>query len=270
MGFYPRNISLYHQALLHKSSMIRAKDGKAQNNERLEFLGDAVLDLVIAHLVYEHFEGRSEGFLTNTRAKIVQRETLNKLAVKIGLDRMLKSEMHLYAHNNYLYGNAFEAFIGAIYLDRGYEKCKEFIQTRIIREYIDLDKLSRKEMNFKSRLIEWGQKNKFKIEFNLLSQEQDSSGSPVFQTEIRVENISLGEGIGYSKKESQQAASKISLNAVKNKTLVVQIQQAKEERLSQNGEMETDLIEENLPTDEQEDAVLELSETDAHPLSLDN
>ena len=168
MGFYPRNISLYHQALLHKSSMIRAKDGKAQNNERLEFLGDAVLDLVIAHLVYEHFEGRSEGFLTNTRAKIVQRETLNKLAVKIGLDRMLKSEMHLYAHNNYLYGNAFEAFIGAIYLDRGYEKCKEFIQTRIIREYIDLDKLSRKEMNFKSRLIEWGQKNKFKIEFNLL------------------------------------------------------------------------------------------------------
>ena len=113
---------------------------------------DGILSIPVS---YTHlFEGKREGFLTNTRSKIVQRETLNKLAVEIGLDKLIKYSTRSSSHNSYLYGNAFEAFIGAIYLDQGYARCKQFMEQRIINRYIDLDKLSRKEVNFKSKLIE--------------------------------------------------------------------------------------------------------------------
>ena len=144
------------------------------------------------------------GFLTNTRSKIVQRETLNKLAVEIGLDKLIKYSTRSSSHNSYMYGNAFEAFIGAIYLDRGYECCKQFMERRIIEPYIDLDKLSRKEVNFKSKLIEWSQKNKMEVSFELIEQSLDKENNPVFQTEVRIEGILGGSGTGYSKKESQQ------------------------------------------------------------------
>lgn len=163
LGFYPRNIRLYEQALLHKSTAVRSEKGRPLNNERLEFLGDAILDAIVGDIVYQHFEGKREGFLTNTRSKIVQRETLNKLAVEIGLDKLIKYSTRSSSHNSYMYGNAFEAFIGAIYLDRGYECCKQFMERRIIEPYIDLDKLSRKEVNFKSKLIEWSQKTRWKF-----------------------------------------------------------------------------------------------------------
>lgn len=110
LGFYPRNIQLYQQALLHKSTSIRSEKGRPLNNERLEFLGDAILDAIVGDIVYKHFEGRREGFLTNTRSKIVQRETLNKLAVEIGLDKLVKYSTRSSSHNSYMYGNAFEAF----------------------------------------------------------------------------------------------------------------------------------------------------------------
>ena len=153
LGFYPRNIQLYQQALLHKSTSIRSEKGRPLNNERLEFLGDAILDAIVGDIVYKHFEGRREGFLTNTRSKIVQRETLNKLAVEIGLDKLVKYSTRSSSHNSYMYGNAFEAFIGAIYLDQGYERCKRFMEEKIFKNYIDLDKMSRKEVNFKSKLM---------------------------------------------------------------------------------------------------------------------
>ena len=139
------------------------------NNERLEFLGDAILDAIVGDIVYKHFEGRREGFLTNTRSKIVQRETLNKLAVEIGLDKLVKYSTRSSSHNSYMYGNAFEAFIGAIYLDQGYERCKRFMEEKIFKNYIDLDKMSRKEVNFKSKLIEWSQKAKLRFHLSLSS-----------------------------------------------------------------------------------------------------
>ena len=113
-------------------------------------ISDAILDAIVGDIVYKRFEGKREGFLTNTRSKIVQRETLNKLAVEIGLDKLIKYSTRSSSHNSYMYGNAFEAFIGAIYLDQGYERCKQFMEQRIINRYIDLDKISRKEVNFKS------------------------------------------------------------------------------------------------------------------------
>ena len=215
LGFYPRNIEIYQQALLHKSSSVKAK-GRLLNNERLEFLGDAILDAVVADIVYKRFEGKREGFLTNTRSKIVQRETLNRIAVQIGLDKLIKYTTRQSSHNSYMCGNAFEALVGAIYLDRGYETCKFFMEERIIKPYLNLDKLSRKEVNFKSKLIELGQKNRFLIELNLLEQSVDEQQNPVFETQVMVENIPAGQGRGYSKKESQQEAAHETLNKIKN------------------------------------------------------
>ena len=215
LGFYPRNIRLYEQALLHKSTAVRSEKGRPLNNERLEFLGDAILDAIVGDIVYQHFEGKREGFLTNTRSKIVQRETLNKLAVEIGLDKLIKYSTRSSSHNSYMYGNAFEAFIGAIFLDRAYECCKQFMQKKIIEPYIDLDKLSRKEVNFKSKLIEWSQKNKMEVSFELIEQFLDKENNPVFQTEVRIEGILGGAGTGYSKKESHQNAALMALKKFK-------------------------------------------------------
>ena len=215
LGFYPRNIEIYQQALLHKSSSIKAGKGRLLNNERLEFLGDAILNAIVADIVYKKFEGKREGFLTNTRSKIVQRETLNRVAVEIGLDKLIKYTTRQSSHNSYMCGNAFEALIGAIYLDRGYRACKKFMEERIINQYLNLEKISRKEVNFKSKLIEWSQKNKFCVEFNLIEQSLDSDQNPIFETQITVENIPAGTGKGYSKKESQQEAAHATLTKIK-------------------------------------------------------
>ena len=205
----------YQQALLHKSSSVKEK-GRLLNNERLEFLGDAILDAVVADIVYKKFEGKREGFLTNTRSKIVQRETLNRVAVEIGLDKLIKYTTRQSSHNSYMCGNAFEALIGAIYLDRGYRACKKFMEERIIGKYLNLDKISRKEMNFKSKLIEWSQKNKFEVEFEIAGQTVDESQNPIFETVVLVEKIAGGRGKGYSKKESQQEAAHQTMSMIKN------------------------------------------------------
>lgn len=216
LGFYPRNIQVYQQALLHKSTSLRSEKGRPLNNERLEFLGDAILDAIVGDIVYRHFEGKREGFLTNTRSKIVQRETLNKLAVDIGLDKLVKSSTRSSSHNSYMYGNAFEAFIGAIYIDQGYDRCKQFMEKKIFKSYIDLDKMSRKEVNFKSKLIEWSQKNKLEVSFELIEQLLDKDYNPMFHTEVRILGLSAGKGTGYSKKESQQNAAQMALKKLKS------------------------------------------------------
>lgn len=216
LGFFPRNIQVYQQALLHKSISLRSDKGRPINNERLEFLGDAILDAIVGDIVFKHFEGRREGFLTNTRSKIVQRETLNKLAVEIGLDKLVKYSTRSSSHNSYMYGNAFEAFIGAIYLDQGYDRCMEFMVKKIFKNHINLDKMSRKEVNFKSKLIEWSQKNKMEVSFELIEQFLDADYNPMFHTEVRIEGVSAGTGTGYSKKESQQNAAQMTLKKIKN------------------------------------------------------
>lgn len=265
LGFYPRNIQLYQQALLHKSTSIRSEKGRPLNNERLEFLGDAILDAIVGDIVYKHFEGRREGFLTNTRSKIVQRETLNKLAVATGLDKLVKYSTRSSSHNSYMYGNAFEAFIGAIYLDQGYERCKRFIEEKIFKNYIDLDKMSRKEVNFKSKLIEWSQKSKVEVSFELIEQFLDEDYNPMFHTEIRIEGISAGKGTGYSKKESQQNAAQAALKKIKNDVAFKeQIEAAKaQNHLPENTEETEELIEETLIEENQETILsVENPETD--------
>nr|WP_229028100.1 ribonuclease III [Bacteroides clarus] len=248
LGFFPRDIRFYQQALLHKSTSVRSEKGRPLNNERLEFLGDAILDAIVGDIVYKHFEGRREGFLTNTRSKIVQRETLNKLAVEIGLDKLVKYSTRSSSHNSYMYGNAFEAFIGAIYLDQGYERCKQFMEKKILKNYIDLDKMSRKEVNFKSKLIEWSQKNKMEVSFELIEQFLDRDYNPMFHTEVRIESLSAGTGTGYSKKESQQNAAQMALKKIKNdeafkeaiETAKIQNHAAKEDIAAEENETVTE------------------------------
>lgn len=217
IGFYPHDISLYKQALLHKSIAKRNEKGRPVNNERLEFLGDAILDAIVGDIVFRHFEGKREGFLTNTRSKIVQRETLNKLAQEIGISQLIKSNGHSSSHNSYMDGNAFEALVGAIYLDRGYEACMRFMQKRILSQLINLDKVAYKEVNFKSKLIEWCQKNRVKLDFKLIEQKRDENNNPIFVYQTLVEGLEGGSGKGYSKKESQQMACKLTLQSLRRK-----------------------------------------------------
>ena len=266
LGFFPRDIKVYQQALLHKSISMRSEKGRPINNERLEFLGDAILDAIVGDIVYRHFEGRREGFLTNTRSKIVQRETLNKLAVEIGLDKLVKYSTRSSSHNSYMYGNAFEAFIGAIYLDQGYDRCKQFMEEKIFKNYIDLDKMSRKEVNFKSKLIEWSQKNKMEVSFELIEQFLDEEYNPMFHTEVRIEGISAGTGTGYPKKESQQNAAQMALKKIKDAAFKEEVQAAKERNHSTETATEDNPMAEAVEKSSQE----RLAETDSHPTSLDN
>ena len=222
LGFYPHDIRFYEQALLHRSSSVKSDQGHLLNNERLEFLGDAILDAVVGDIVYQKFEGKREGFLTNTRSKIVSRESLNHVAEQIGLSKLIKFSIRHASHNSYMGGNAFEALVGAIYLDRGYAYCKDFMEHRIIGTYINLNKVSRKEVNFKSKLIEWSQKNKVEIVFNLVSQTLDEFNSPVFESEVLIEGIQACKGKGYSKKESQQIAAHETMNKIKKDSAFVE------------------------------------------------
>ena len=216
-GFYPHRIQFYKLALMHKSVTRRNEKGKPLNNERLEFLGDAILDAIVGDIVYRHFEGKHEGFLTSTRSKIVQRDTLNRLATEMGITQLIKFGKHTPSHNSYMGGNAFEALVGAMYLDRGYEACMRFMEKRILSQLINIDKVAYKEINFKSKLIEWCQKNKVKLDFKLLEQSREGKNSPIFKYQVLIEGLEGGVGEGYSKKESQQLASKITLQQLKRK-----------------------------------------------------
>jgi len=215
LGFYPHDISLYKQALLHKSVGRRNEKGRPLNNERLEFLGDAILDAVVGDIVFRHFEGKREGFLTNTRSKLVSRDTLGKLSKEMGIADLIKSAGHSTSHNSYMNGNAFEALVGAIYLDRGYDACMRFMQKRILAQLINIDKVAYKEVNFKSKLLEWSQKNRVKLEFRDLEQNRDEKGSPIFTSQVVIEGVEGSTGQGYSKKESQQMASKDTLQRLR-------------------------------------------------------
>ena len=217
MGFCPHNIDLYRTAFAHKSHEYRSKKtgNKPLNNERLEFLGDAVLETVVSHIVYRKYPNKREGFLTNTRSKIVSRESLGKLAKELGIDRLIQSQTHGRTHNSYLEGNSFEALMGAIYLDRGFRYAFQFIEKRIIGAVLDLDTVANKEVNFKSKLLEWKQKNRIHLDFVDNISNNSNSTSPSFHTTVVIEGIPAGEGKGFSKKESHQAAAKDALTQMR-------------------------------------------------------
>ena len=214
LGFFPKNICLYEEALRHKSYR-KFESGKCINNERLEFLGDAVLDAVVADIVFKKFKHKNEGFLTNTRAKIVQRESLNHIAIELGLDKMIVSSAKFNTQKSHILGNALEALIGAIYLDKGYRSTYKFIENQIIERYLNIEKLAKKEINFKSKLLEWCQKYRVELEFELIESFKDEEYNPIFQTQVKLNGLLAGVGIGNSKKAAHQAASEMALKKLR-------------------------------------------------------
>ncbi|MDD6593118.1 MAG: ribonuclease III [Bacteroidales bacterium] len=239
LGFYPRNLEIYRIALAHKSHVYRNRKGRSFNNERLEFLGDAILEAVVSDIVFHRFERRSEGFLTSTRSKIVQRSSLNRLAKEIGLERLLQVPSQRRGHNSNIGGNAFEALVGAIYLDRGYKTCQWFVENKIVGCLLDIENVANKEVNFKSKLLEWTQKNRVQVDFENEETLDEKNDSPLFNSTILLEGLTAGEGRGYSKKESQQRASRDALTRLRRDPLFVEsIFDEKSKRIS----MEATLI----------------------------
>jgi len=222
LGFFPNDISLYEEALHHKSSSKESHYGPSRNNERLEFLGDAILNAVIADIVFKKFKNQNEGFLTNTRSKIVKRETMDHISGQLGLNKLLVSSPGVHTQKNHILGNALEAFIGAVYLDQGYQKTYRFIERKIIRVYINIDTLAKKEVNFKSKLLEWCQKSRVRLDFRLMENIIVRGNSPMFQSQALLNELVAGTGTGYSKKESHQQAAAQALKKIKSDKSFVQ------------------------------------------------
>lgn len=212
LGFYPRNLKLYDIAFIHKSASFTNSRGFVINNERLEYLGDAILGAVIADFLYNRFPHRDEGFLTQMRSRLVNRSFLTQLTYSTGLYAFIESNTNGRIPYSHIYGDAFEALIGAIYLDKGYKKTRRFILKKIIREYVDLVEVENQNTNFKSQLIEWGQKFKKEIHFETTEEANASGKNTVFVATVLIEQKQLGKGHGSSKKDAQQNAAKDALH----------------------------------------------------------
>ena len=253
-----------HKSLGHRDINPKTKRlGRRVSNERLEFLGDAILDAVVGDLVFRRYKGKPEGFLTNTRSKLVQRETLGHLAQQMGLTKLIMASGRSIQHNSYMGGNAFEALVGALYLDRGYDACMTFWNKRVMGTYLNADKIAYKEKNFKSKLLEWSQKNKVQLEYQIISQTQDENGSPVFEYAVVLNGVVCSDGEGYSKKEAQQNASEKTLNMLRSdksfveKILVVESEQT--EQAETVNDLEKSNVEKTYVVSAVEQAVDELS-----------
>lgn len=216
LGFYPRNLKLYDLAFVHKSASFTDSMGKVINNERLEYLGDAILGAVVAEYLYNRFPHRGEGFLTQMRSKLVNRSFLTHLTHETGLQQFVKSRTLGNAASSHIYGDALEALIGAIYLDQGYETVKYVFIKRFLNVYVDLNELEEVDHNYKSQLIEWGQKNKLEITFQTEEEESENSKYSVFVSTIEIGNEIKGRGFGSSKKESQQNAAREAMKHIES------------------------------------------------------
>jgi len=210
-GFRPGKLIFYKLACIHRSASFYHKK-KLVNNERLEYLGDAILGAVVAEYLYNKFPQKDEGYLTKLRAKLVNGQTLTELAQRTGLDQLLYTRSIDLEITHHIYGDFFEAFIGAVYLDKGYKAARKFIIHGVLEQLVDLDEIKRKETNYKSLLIEWAQKNKNLVKFETNCISNENSHNPEFETFVVVANENLGQGKGRSKKEAEQNAAREALS----------------------------------------------------------
>jgi len=206
IGFYPHNIALYKQAFRHRSASQEIKDRITGSNERLEFLGDAIISGVIAQYLFKRFPFKDEGFLTKMRSKIVSRAQLNSLALKMGLNKFIESNMDNGTKNSSINGDAFEALVGAIFLDRGYACASDFLVNRILALHIDIDDVETREIDFKSKVIEWAQKEKREFKFNVI-QELGSGQEKQYLVQLLIDQQEKSQGQHFSKKKAEQIAA---------------------------------------------------------------
>lgn len=216
-GFRPKNIALYKLAFTHKSRSEENVGNYHLSNERLEYLGDAVLSLSVADFLFRKYPTQSEGFLTKMRSRIVSRASLNQLSQKLGFDEYIR-----YVHDNgkgtsfrYLGGNTFEALMGSIYLDRGYDFTRRIIIDRIINVHIDLEQLMETETNFKSKILEWTQKQRKNLEFRLLEENKKEKRN-IYHVQVFIDGKGYAEAIDYSVKGAEQLASEKTLQMLNN------------------------------------------------------
>lgn len=207
LGFYPGNIVFYQKAFRHRS--VASKDH--DSNERLEYLGDAVFGAIIAHYLYQKFPFKDEGFLTQMRSKLVNRSHLNDLARKMGLDKMI--QYYNDSNNGFksIHGDAFEALIGAIYLDKGFEFTRHFVVEKIIKLHIDIDHFQNTEYDYKSKLLNWAQKEKKQLRFDAFEQVLKNNNRQ-FTVKLYIDDVEVCTGIEYSKKKAEQQAAEKAFN----------------------------------------------------------
>ncbi|MDD5507176.1 MAG: ribonuclease III [Bacteroidales bacterium] len=205
-GFYPGNIFLYKLAFRHRSAAVELFNGTKISNERLEFLGDAVLSLVVADYLFKKFPFKDEGFLTEMRSKMVSRAQLNTLSETLGLDHLIETGIPGSNQSRSMLGDALEAFLGAIYIDKGYEFTYKIIVSSLIKHHMDINELEFQDLNFKSKLLEWTQKSKRVLEFRV-TEENGMHHKKRYLVEALVDQVVMGTGVGTSIKSAEQSAS---------------------------------------------------------------
>lgn len=216
LGFKPKDIKIYQKAFLHRSLNKRDDQGNPMNYERLEFLGDAMLGTVISKHLYKEVPEGDEGYLTKMRSKIVSRKHLNELGKDLKLLQYVESRIPKSHFGENIYGNVFEALIGAIYLDRGYEQCERFIQTRVIDPYVDIEQLEGKVISYKSLVIEWCQKQKKDFHYEVY---EDTGNDELkhFAVKLTIDDRVLAKARATSKKKAEEKASKRAYYALQDK-----------------------------------------------------
>jgi ribonuclease-3 len=207
LGFRPGNLKLYEIAFIHRSASFTLPNGKKVNNERLEYLGDAVLDAILSDYLFEKFPDANEGFLTKIRSRIVNRDILNQLAVSMGIDKILISNINSVHPTKNLYGDALEALIGSVFLDKGFKKTKKLFIRNVFNKYLDLKMIVNTDTDYKSLVFEWVQKNKSNLIFTYNEEYDFNLKKSVFSTTLIIDKEELGEGHGSSKKEAEQEAA---------------------------------------------------------------
>lgn len=209
-GFLPGNIFLYKLAFRHKSVAIEISNGKKVSNERLEYLGDAVLGTIVADYMFKKFPLKDEGFLTEMRSKVVKRSQLNNLAQKLGIDKLINSTSESKSLCKSINGDAFEAFIGALYLDKGYDFTRKIVVERIIDVHLDIDELEMQNLNYKSQLIEWSQKEKKVVEYKVV-EEIGEGYKKQYLIEVLIDDKVCSKAQDHSIKGAEQRASEKAL-----------------------------------------------------------
>jgi ribonuclease III len=208
LGFRPGNLLIYEAAFIHRSASFHLPGGVKVNNERLEFLGDSVIDVILSDFLFERYPEASEGFMTKIRSRIVNRDVLNQLAIEMGIDRFLVSNISTGQNTRNLYGDAFEALIGAIFLDRGFKKTKWYFINKIFNKYLDLNTIVNTDNDFKSLIFEWVQKKKNNLVFTYNEEYDFERKKFFFTTILTIDKVEFGKGQGASKKEAEQEASR--------------------------------------------------------------
>jgi ribonuclease-3 len=210
LNIKPNNIEIYRTAFIHKSAAYNNRKYLETNNERLEFLGDSILDSIVTDYIYHKYKNEDEGFLTKVRSKIVKRKSLDYIASKLNLNKIIIFKSFNKNHKH-IYGNALEAFIGAVYLDKGYKFANKYVIKNIIEKIINIDDIEAEESDYKSKLIEFGQKNRNVVLFESYEKYNDLKKNPVFGASAKLDGEVLGEGEGRNKKEAEQNAAKKAL-----------------------------------------------------------